>query len=103
MGGHRVNRVLYTAPPPGPDLGLDTPTSLPPGTLGGPLHASFAQVTGELLPPYRGGLFQLTRPEELFCSSSRRTTSRRPTTPRAGCCSPVTRPRSPARTPAAER
>ncbi|KWT63287.1 monooxygenase [Streptomyces albus subsp. albus] len=65
-GGHRANWVLYTAPPPELDLGLDTPTSLPPGTLGEALHAHFAQVTGELLPPYWGGLLRLTRPEELF-------------------------------------
>ncbi|OKI00790.1 monooxygenase [Streptomyces sp. CB02923] len=65
-GGHRVNWVLYTVPPPELDLGLDTPTSLPPGTLGEALHASFAQVTGELLPPYWGGLLQLTQPDELF-------------------------------------
>ncbi|MFI2236319.1 FAD-dependent monooxygenase [Streptomyces chrestomyceticus] len=65
-GGHRANWVLYAVPPPDTVLGLDSPTSLPPGTLSEALHACFAQVTGELLPPYWGGLLQLTRPEELF-------------------------------------
>ncbi|TJZ54356.1 monooxygenase [Streptomyces piniterrae] len=65
-GGHRANWVLYTAPPPGLDLHLDTPTSLPPGTLTGPLHAHLAHVTGELLPPYWAGLIRLTAPQEVF-------------------------------------
>ncbi|MFD7663957.1 monooxygenase [Streptomyces sp. NPDC059788] len=65
-GGHRANWVLYAAPPPEADLRLDTPTSLPPGTLGEALHARFAQITGELLPPFWGELLRLTRPEELF-------------------------------------
>ncbi|MEV5594516.1 FAD-dependent monooxygenase [Streptomyces sp. NPDC052496] len=66
VGGHRANWVLYAVPPPELDLGLDIPTSLPPGTLGAALHACFAQVTGTLLPPYWGSLLQLTQPEELF-------------------------------------
>ncbi|GES28987.1 FAD-dependent monooxygenase [Streptomyces angustmyceticus] len=65
-GGHRANWVLYTAPPAGLDLGLDTPTSLPPGTLTDALHAHFAYVTDELLPPYWGGLMRLTPRHELF-------------------------------------
>ncbi|MGW7576196.1 FAD-dependent monooxygenase [Streptomyces sp. NPDC054765] len=65
-GGHRANWVLYTAPPAGLDLGLDTPTSLPPGTLTDALHAHLTYVTGELLPPYWGGLMQLTERQETF-------------------------------------
>ncbi|MEU8996004.1 FAD-dependent monooxygenase [Streptomyces caniferus] len=66
QGGHRANWVLYTAPPAGLDLGLDTPTSLPPGTLTDALHAHFTYVTDELLPPYWGGLMRLTPRHELF-------------------------------------
>ncbi|MEV0368816.1 FAD-dependent monooxygenase [Streptomyces sp. NPDC050636] len=65
-GGHRANWILYTTPPTGLDLRLDTPTSLPPGTLTGPLHAHLAYVTSELLPPYWGGLIRLTPPQEVF-------------------------------------
>lgn len=66
QGGHRANWVLYTAPPAGLDLGLDTPTSLPPGTLTDALHAHFTYVTDELLPPYWGGLMRLTPRQEVF-------------------------------------
>ncbi|MFF4602548.1 FAD-dependent monooxygenase [Streptomyces sp. NPDC001339] len=65
-GGHRVNWVLYTTPPAGLDLDLDTPTSLPPGTLADALHSHLAYVTGELLPPFWGGLVRLTPSEERF-------------------------------------
>ncbi|MFE2984733.1 FAD-dependent monooxygenase [Streptomyces sp. NPDC059262] len=66
-GGHRVNWVLYTAPPPGVDAALrvDLPTSLPPGTLTDALHSHLAHVAAELLPPYWGDLVRLTAPEEL--------------------------------------
>ncbi|MFI0259279.1 FAD-dependent monooxygenase [Streptomyces sp. NPDC017056] len=64
--GHRVNWALYTVPPQGADLALDTPTSLPPGSLDDILHAHFAQITGDLLPPYWGELARLTLPGELF-------------------------------------
>ncbi|MGW9173398.1 FAD-dependent monooxygenase [Streptomyces decoyicus] len=65
-GGRRANWVLYTAPPAGLDLGLDTPTSLPPGTLTDALYAHLAHVTDELLPPYWGGLMRLTPRQEVF-------------------------------------
>ncbi|MGW2021087.1 FAD-dependent monooxygenase [Streptomyces decoyicus] len=65
-GGRRANWVLYTAPPAGLDLGLDTPTSLPPGTLTDALYAHLAHVTEELLPPYWGGLMRLTPRQEVF-------------------------------------
>ncbi|MFJ5801672.1 FAD-dependent monooxygenase [Streptomyces decoyicus] len=65
-GGRRANWVLYTAPPAGPDLGLDTPTSLPPGTLTDALYAHLTHVTAELLPPYWGGLMRLTPRHEVF-------------------------------------
>ncbi|MGY5077938.1 FAD-dependent monooxygenase [Streptomyces nigrescens] len=66
QGGHRANWVLYTAPPAGLDLALESPTSLPPGTLTDALHTHLAHVTDELLPPYWGGLIRLTPREELF-------------------------------------
>lgn len=65
-GGHRANWVLYTAPPAGLDLALDTPTSLPPGTLTEDLHRHLTHVADELLPPYWGGLIRLTPPQECF-------------------------------------
>ncbi|MFI6088522.1 FAD-dependent monooxygenase [Streptomyces sp. NPDC051218] len=71
-GGHRVNWVLYTAPPPDLDLGLGLdlkltgPTSLPPGGLTEALSAHLTYVCDELLPPYWGDLVRATAPEELF-------------------------------------
>ncbi|MFK4071193.1 FAD-dependent monooxygenase [Streptomyces sp. NPDC029674] len=71
-GGHRVNWVLYTAPPPGLDLGLGLdlrltgPTSLPPGGLTEALAAHLGYVADELLPPYWGALLRETAPGELF-------------------------------------
>lgn len=65
-GGRRANWVLYTAPPAGLGLGLDTPTSLPPGTLTDALYAHLVHVTDELLPPYWGGLMRLTPRQEVF-------------------------------------
>lgn len=67
-GGHRVNWVLYTAPPPGldADLGFTSPTSLPPGGLTDALGAHLAYVADELLPPYWGTLVRATAPGELF-------------------------------------
>jgi 2-polyprenyl-6-methoxyphenol hydroxylase-like FAD-dependent oxidoreductase len=65
-GGHRVNWVLYTAPPPGLDQGLETPTSLPPGTAGDGLRAHLAYVAAELLPPFWGDLVRATTHDELF-------------------------------------
>ncbi|MEV7235993.1 FAD-dependent monooxygenase [Streptomyces sp. NPDC051020] len=65
-GGHRVNWVLYTAPPPDLELSLETPTSLPPGTLTDALHTHLARIAAESLPPYWGDLIGLTAPDELF-------------------------------------
>ncbi|MEU1120443.1 MULTISPECIES: FAD-dependent monooxygenase [unclassified Streptomyces] len=71
-GGHRVNWVLYTAPPPDLDLGLGLdlrltgPTSLPPGGLTEALATHLAYVADELLPPYWGTLLRETAPDELF-------------------------------------
>ncbi|MFJ9407917.1 FAD-dependent monooxygenase [Streptomyces sp. NPDC101393] len=65
-GGHRANWVLYTAPPADAGLRLDTPTSLPPGTLTDALHSHLRHVTEALLPPYWGGLIRLTPPQEVF-------------------------------------
>ncbi|WP_433858983.1 FAD-dependent monooxygenase [Streptomyces kronopolitis] len=65
-GGLRANWVLYTAPPEGLDLGPDAPAGLPPGALTDALHDHLQYVTGELLPPYWGGLMRLTTRQELF-------------------------------------
>ncbi|MEV5977336.1 FAD-dependent monooxygenase [Streptomyces sp. NPDC052114] len=71
-GGHRVNWVLYTAPPPDLDLGLGLdlrltgPTSLPPGGLTRALAAHLAYVADELVPPFWGALLRETAPAELF-------------------------------------
>lgn len=45
---------------------METPTSLPPGTLTDALHSHLAHIAAELLPPYWGGLVGLTAPDELF-------------------------------------
>ncbi|MFM9607088.1 FAD-dependent monooxygenase [Streptomyces niveiscabiei] len=65
-GGHRVNWVLYSTPPPGLDQGMETPTSVPPGTAGDGLRAHLAHVCAELLPPYWADLVQETAPGELL-------------------------------------
>ncbi|WP_431999970.1 FAD-dependent monooxygenase [Streptomyces sioyaensis] len=65
-GGRRANWVLYTAPPGGPALGSPAPEGLPPGGLSDALYAHLRHVTGELLPPYWGGLVELTPRQELF-------------------------------------
>ncbi|MGW7082314.1 FAD-dependent monooxygenase [Streptomyces sp. NPDC054871] len=72
VGGHRVNWVLYTAPPPDLDLGLGldlkltAPTSLPPGGLTEALASHLTYVCDELLPPFWGDLVRTTTPDELF-------------------------------------
>ncbi|MFE0105886.1 FAD-dependent monooxygenase [Streptomyces sp. NPDC059009] len=71
-GGDRVNWVLYTAPPADLDLGLDrdlglaTPTSLPPGGLTKALDDHLSYVAEQLLPPYWGELVLTTAPAERF-------------------------------------
>ncbi|WP_306316824.1 MULTISPECIES: FAD-dependent monooxygenase [unclassified Streptomyces] len=65
-GGHRVNWVLYTAPPPGLDRGMETPTTLHPGTAGDGLRAHLAYVAEKLLPAYWGDLVRGTTYDELF-------------------------------------
>ncbi|MEU5974797.1 FAD-dependent monooxygenase [Streptomyces sp. NPDC047315] len=65
-GGHRVNWVLYAAPPPGLDLPLATPTSLPPGTLSTALCTHLTRLTHNHLPPFWARLIEVTAPDELF-------------------------------------
>ncbi|RCH68768.1 monooxygenase [Streptomyces sp. SDr-06] len=65
-GGHRVNWVLYGAPPADHGLPLDSPTSLPPGTLTDALRARALEIADTQLAPYWGRLMHLTAPEELF-------------------------------------
>ncbi len=71
-GGHRVNWVLYTAPPPGLDLGLGLdlrltgPAGLPPGGLTEALARHLAHVADDLLPPYWGAVVRATASDELF-------------------------------------
>ncbi|MFH8791721.1 FAD-dependent monooxygenase [Streptomyces sp. NPDC017941] len=66
-GGHRVNWILYTAPPSPLDAGpgFASPTSLPPGGLSDALDAHLSYVAEELMPPYWGGLVRATRAEEV--------------------------------------
>ncbi|MEV3861639.1 FAD-dependent monooxygenase [Streptomyces sp. NPDC050095] len=64
-GGTRANWVLYTAPPPGLDRRLRTPTSMPPGQVDDALRAHLAYVAKELLPPYWGDLVLRTTGDEL--------------------------------------
>lgn len=53
-GGHRLNWVLYTAPPQDPDLAPDvrTPTSLPPGRVASALTGYLRALVAEHFPPY---------------------------------------------------
>ncbi|MGW6062514.1 FAD-dependent monooxygenase [Streptomyces sp. NPDC055189] len=72
MGGHRVNWLLYTTPPPDLDLGLGHdlrltgPAGLAPGKLTEALSSHLAYVCDDLLPPYWRDLVRATTPEELF-------------------------------------
>ncbi|MGW1377799.1 FAD-dependent monooxygenase [Streptomyces sp. NPDC002446] len=94
-GGHRANWVLYTTPPAGLALDLDTPTSLPPGTLTDALHSHLTYVTEELLPPFWAGLLHLTAPQERFIQPMYDFTAPRYTTGRlllAGDAATVARP-----------
>ncbi len=82
-GGHRANWVLYTAPPAGLALRLDSPGSLPPGTLTEPLHARFRAGRGRAA----AALLGRTDPADTGTrsgSSSRSTTSPRRATARDG-------------------
>lgn len=65
-GGHRVNWILYAVPPAGLDRGMDTPTSLPPGTADDGLRVHLDRICAELLPPYWAELVQATAPDELL-------------------------------------
>ncbi|MEV5612360.1 FAD-dependent monooxygenase [Streptomyces sp. NPDC052225] len=65
-GGQRANWVLYTAPPPGHDAALSSPTSLPPGSAPQPLRDHLAYVADELLPPFWGDLVRTTTADELI-------------------------------------
>ncbi|MFE9116119.1 FAD-dependent monooxygenase [Streptomyces sp. NPDC007172] len=65
-GGHRVNWVLYAAPPAGHGLALDSPTSLPPGTATDALRAHALELADTRLPPYWGRLVRLTPPGDLL-------------------------------------
>lgn len=53
-GGHLLNWVLYTAPPPAEGLHPDlrTPTSLPPGRLNAKLTAHLRALVADNFPPY---------------------------------------------------
>ncbi|MFI1190094.1 FAD-dependent monooxygenase [Streptomyces californicus] len=53
-GGHRLNWVLYTAPPEADGLHPDlrTPTSLPPGRLGSALTERLRALVADNFPPY---------------------------------------------------
>ncbi|MCT9092797.1 FAD-dependent monooxygenase [Streptomyces sp. ASQP_92] len=65
-GGRRVNWVLYSAPPSGHGLPLDSPTSLPPGTLTDALRDRALEIADTQLAPFWGQLMHLTEPGELF-------------------------------------
>ncbi|QDY79726.1 monooxygenase [Streptomyces qinzhouensis] len=65
-GGRRVNWVLYTAPPPGPGLPLDSPGGPPPGRVGTVLREHLAALTAAHFPPFWRRVIDLTEPGELF-------------------------------------
>lgn len=67
-GGHRLNWVLYTAPPPDPELELDlrTPTSLPPGRVAATLTAYLRDLVAEHFPPYWADRVLRTPEESTF-------------------------------------
>ncbi|GAA2257001.1 FAD binding domain-containing protein [Streptomyces amakusaensis] len=57
-GGHLVNWVLYTAPPPGAGTGVSGPAA--------PLHPYLAGLVEDRLPPFWSTLVGLTTPGELI-------------------------------------
>ncbi|WP_406455843.1 FAD-dependent monooxygenase [Streptomyces sp. NBC_00876] len=67
-GGHRLNWVLYTAPPQTDGLHPDlrTPTSLPPGRLNAELTAALRALVAEHFPPYWAARVLRTPAETTF-------------------------------------
>ncbi len=100
-GGHRLNWVLYTAPPEADGLHPDlrTPTSLPPGLPTPNSPNGFGPWSPTTSP--RTGPPGCSAPPPRPRSSSPSTTWRCRTTPPAGWCSSETPPASPGRTSAA--
>ncbi|MFC9603057.1 FAD-dependent monooxygenase [Streptomyces niveus] len=68
VGGHRLNWVLYTAPPESEDLhpDLKTPTSLPPGRLNSALTAHLRALVADNFPPYWAARVLRTPAETTF-------------------------------------
>ncbi|MFE3248766.1 FAD-dependent monooxygenase [Streptomyces sp. NPDC059209] len=68
VGGHRLNWVLYTAPPESEDLHPDlrTPTSLPPGRLNSALTAHLRALVADNFPPYWAARVLRTPAETTF-------------------------------------
>lgn len=67
-GGHRLNWVLYTAPPQTDALQPDlrTPTSLPPGRLNAELTARLRALVADNFPPYWAARVLRTPAEDTF-------------------------------------
>ncbi|MFE5856791.1 FAD-dependent monooxygenase [Streptomyces sp. NPDC056500] len=65
-GDVRVNWVLYTTAPVGPDIRRDDPSSVPPRVLDGSARALLDELVKTRLPPFWATLITLTRAEELF-------------------------------------
>ncbi|MFF2184245.1 FAD-dependent monooxygenase [Streptomyces sp. NPDC058155] len=68
VGGHRLNWVLYTAPPESEDLhpDLKTPTSLPPGRLNSALTAHLRALVADNFAPYWAARVLRTPAETTF-------------------------------------
>ncbi|MFJ9322685.1 FAD-dependent monooxygenase [Streptomyces globisporus] len=68
VGGHRLNWVLYTAPPQTDGLHPDlrTPTSLPPGRLNSELTAHLRALVADTFPPYWAARVLRTPAETTF-------------------------------------
>ncbi|MFE3586607.1 FAD-dependent monooxygenase [Streptomyces niveus] len=68
FGGHRLNWVLYTAPPESEGLhpDLKTPTSLPPGRLNAALTDHLRALVADNFPPYWAAKVLRTPPETTF-------------------------------------
>ncbi|WP_098010664.1 FAD-dependent monooxygenase [Streptomyces sp. sk226] len=67
-GGHRLNWVLYTAPPEADGLHPDlrTPTSLPPGRLNSELTERLRALVSDNFPPYWASRVLRTPAETTF-------------------------------------